>query len=77
MESNTETIHGIELRDGSKITKIVVTGRLYRSNKRFKYVYDASPEGYRTAMMINIWNGSVWGIGAFTGKKILLKRVNN
>lgn len=67
----------IELPDGTEIRQLHVTGRLYNSSKRFKHVYSATPDGYRTAMMINLWNGSVWGIGASTGKRYLLKRVNN
>lgn len=75
--AEVETIKGIELRDGTIINKLVVTGRLYMSNKRFKNIYEPTPEGWRTAMMINLWNGSVWGVGAITGKRYLLKRVNN
>jgi hypothetical protein len=54
-------------------TKFVVTGRLYNSNKRFKHVYS----DWRTANMINLWNGSVWGILKSTGKRVRLKTVYN
>jgi len=67
----------IELPNGNIINKIEVTGKLHRSNKRFKYIYEATTEGWSTAMMINLWNGSVWGIGESTGKRHLIKRVNN
>jgi hypothetical protein len=49
-----------------------VTGRLYNSTKRFKHVYT----DYRTAMMINLWNGSVFGV-KHNGKRVLLERVYN
>lgn len=60
------------------INKIIITGKLYRSNKRFKSVYDADYESFNLAMYhTNLWNGSVWGIDAETGKRHLLKRVKN
>jgi hypothetical protein len=67
----------IELRNGSVINQLIVIGRLHNSNKRFKMTYEATPEGWRTAMSINLWKGSVWGVGAYTGKRHLIKRVNN
>lgn len=38
--------------------KFIVTGRLYRSNKRFSIIYS----DYWIANSINLWNSSVWGI---------------
>lgn len=55
----------------AQIEKFVVTGKLYRSNKRFSNSYDS----FNQAMMINLWNGSVWAI--INGKRKLIKRVLN
>lgn len=64
--------------DGYVINQIVVTGRFYMSKVRFKQNYEATAVGYATAMEhINLWNGSVWGIDAETGKRHLLKRVKD
>ena len=71
-----ETHYGIKLEDGNIITKLIVTGRYYMKKKRFSSIYTANEDGYRTAMGINLWNGSVWGLLS-TGKRKLLKRVNN
>lgn len=60
----------------SDFNKFVVTGRYYRSNKRFSSTYDGNAQGYATAMCINLWNGSVYGVLP-TGKRVLLKRVYN
>lgn len=60
------------------VHKFVVTGVLYRgNNKRFKLTYPATTAGYQTAMSINLYKGNVWGISSGTGKRVLLKRVNN
>lgn len=50
----------------------VVTGKLYRSNKRFSDHYS----DFKHAMMINLWNGRVWGV-LHNGKRVLLKTVTN
>lgn len=60
----------------SDFSSFIVTGKLYMSNKRFANVYSATNEGWATAMMINLWNGSVWGL-LNTGKRKLIKRVIN
>ena len=49
-----------------------VTGKL-RDGKRFKRLKFSS---FASANMINLWNGSVWGIQE-DGKRKLLKRVCN
>lgn len=54
------------------IVSFIVTGRLYRSNKRFSHKYSS----FNQAMMINLWNGSVWA-ELSNGKRKLLKRVYN
>lgn len=62
-----------------QIVAFVVTGRLYRSNKRFVKRYtcgENSNSAYQTAMMINLWNGSVWA-ELEGGKRKRLKRVIN
>jgi 5-keto 4-deoxyuronate isomerase len=62
-----------------EIVAFVVTGRLYRSNKRFVNRYlceDNSKAAQMTAMSINLWNGSVWA-ELESGKRKLLKRVTN
>lgn len=56
----------------TQIKQFEVTGVLYRSNKRFKDIYCS----FNHAIMINLWKGSVWA-RLDTGKRILLKRVNN
>lgn len=55
-----------------KIKSFIVTGRLYNSNKRFSNRYNS----YGTAMMVNLWNASVWA-ELEDGKRKLLKRVHN
>lgn len=50
----------------------VVTG-VTVNGKRFKRTFGA--DGYRWAMMINLWRGSVWE--EKDGKRKLLKRVWN
>lgn len=55
----------------------VVTGRYYNSNRRFSSQYEATTDGARTALSINLWNGSVYGVLLSTGKRVLLKRVYN
>lgn len=47
-----------------------------KNNKRFNIQYSGNSEGYATAMNINLWNGSVYGILP-NGKKIKLKSVTN
>ena len=49
-----------------------VTGKL-RDGRRFKRLKFSS---FASANMINLWNGSVWGIQE-DGKRKLLKRVCN
>lgn len=72
-----DTIKVVE-DDGDILYKgFVVTGRLYNSKKRFVKKYSGTFEGLTTALNTNLWNGSVWGIGADTGKRYLIKRVNN
>lgn len=62
----------------TSIKAFEVTG-IDRNNKRFKKVYSKG-ENYRTAyeaaMMINLWNGSVWA-RLDNGTRKLLKRINN
>jgi hypothetical protein len=55
--------------------EFVVTGKDTRG-KRFSMHYAATPSGFYTAMGINLYHGSVWGIrkGA-EAKRELLKRV--
>jgi len=55
-----------------QIKCFVVTGRYYNSNRRFRSRYDS----YQWAMMVNLWNGSVWA-ELDSGKRVLLKRVYN
>jgi hypothetical protein len=55
-----------------QIKAFVVTGKLYRSNKRFTNRYNS----FDHAMMINLWKGSVW-VELDNGKRKLLKRVYN
>ncbi len=50
----------------------VVTGRYYNSRNRFRLFYS----NLKAAMMVNLWNGSVWGVN-IEGKRKLIKRVNN
>ena len=49
-----------------------VTGKL-RSDKRFKRMTFSS---FESANMINVYDGSVWGV-AECGKRKLLKRIYN
>jgi len=65
-----------EFKEGIDFVKFVVCGRLYRSNKRFSHTYDGTYQGYQTAMMINLWRGSVWGVKE-DGKRKLIQRVIN
>ena len=53
--------------------KYAVTG-IDRSGKRFSLLYSGKG-GYRTAMGINLFKGSVWEI--YKGKRKLIKRVFN
>lgn len=55
-----------------KIKYFVVTGKLYRSNRRFSNNYNS----FYNAMGINLWSGSVWA-ELDNGKRKLLKRVQN
>jgi hypothetical protein len=55
----------------AQITGFKVTGRYYNSSKRFSNTYTS----FDQAMMINLWNGSVWAM-LDNGKKRLLKRVS-
>jgi hypothetical protein len=64
-------------KDGSNINlddikHFIVTGQLYKSNKRFRDVYSS----WMPAMSINLWRGSVWA-ELNNGKRKLLKRVWN
>lgn len=56
----------------SDFIKFVVTGKLYRSNGRFRSTYSS----WFDANCINLWNGSIWGVLP-NGKRKLLKRVYN
>lgn len=56
----------------AQIKSFIVTGRLYRSNRRFKKIYSS----YQQAMMINLYSGSVWA-ELDNGKRKLLKRIIN
>jgi len=56
----------------TQIKSFIVTGVLYRSNKRFRNVYNS----FTQAMCINLWRGSVW-VEFDNGKRKLLKRVFN
>lgn len=54
--------------------KYVITGTLYRSNKRFEPIYTDTPWHY------NIWNGSVWKLVADENgikHRKLVKRIFN
>lgn len=42
----------------AQIKRFIVTGRLYNSNKRFCLIYNS----FDAAMMVNLWNGSVWAV---------------
>jgi hypothetical protein len=50
----------------------VVTGYLYRTNKKFKAIYTNS---HKHAIGINLWKGNVWGVR--NGKRHLMRRVLN
>lgn len=55
-----------------------VTGVYAHSNRRFRpQIYTGNLRGLMTAMSINLWRGSVWGILKETGKRQLLKTVSN
>lgn len=54
-------------------TGYVVTGLLYRSQRRFSH--HTANAVY--AFGINLWRGSVWGVRKDTGRRQLLKRVTN
>lgn len=74
-----ELVKGKNCTPVGQIAAFVVTGRLYQSNKRFVNRYtcgENSKSAYETAMMINLWKGSVWA-ELENGKRELLKRVNN
>lgn len=51
--------------------KFIVTGKLYRSEKRFKI----ETGSYSYARSINVWNGSLWLLR--DGKRTLLVRYYN
>ncbi len=53
-------------------TRFEVTG-MTRGGKRFKALSFSS---FTAASMINLWNGSIWGITE-DGKRKLLRRVYN
>lgn len=57
-------------------TGFIVTGRLYRSNKRFKLSYSGNQAGFSTANSINLWNGTMYGLLP-NGKRKILKKVIN
>ena len=56
----------------SNIKSFIVTGLFYNSTKRFSNKYNS----FNSAMMINLWNGSVWA-ELKNGKRKLLKRIKN
>lgn len=56
----------------ARIKYFAVTGLLYNSNKRFISTYD----NLNTALMINLWRGSVWVVLDNNTRK-LIKRVWN
>ena len=53
-------------------TRFEVTGKM-RGGKRFKPLRFSS---FETASMINVWEGSIWGVTE-DGKRKLLRRVYN
>lgn len=62
----------IDLDDYSSF---LVTGLYHGSrNRRFKLNYSGNAAGYSTAMNINLWKGSVYGL-LKNGKRKLIKRV--
>lgn len=63
-------------RDGLDFVKFIVCGVIYKSRKRFRLIYDGTFNGYHTAININLYNGTVWGV-LDNGKRKLIKRVNN
>lgn len=48
----------------------VITGVL-KNGKRFKPIHTQSPQHY------NIWRGTIWVIRKDTGKRKVIKRINN
>ena len=65
----------VQLNQGT-FKQFIVTGKLFRTNQRFKKIYNGTKSGYLTALGINLWNGSLWGVKP-DGKRKLLKRVIN
>lgn len=53
--------------------KFIIIGYKYNSTKKFRLVYT----NWYTADCINLWKGKVWGILKDSGKRVLLKTVNN
>ena len=53
-------------------TRFEVTGMM-KGGRRFKPLRFSS---FKTAEIINLWNGSIWGVTE-NGKRKLLKRVYN
>jgi hypothetical protein len=62
-----------QLIDPADYSSFVVTG-VKCNGQRFKLCY--GPKGLSTALSINLWRGSVWGVLP-TGRRELLKRVYN
>jgi len=56
----------------AQIKQFEVTGVLYRSNRRFKKVFNS----FEQAIMINLWRGSVWA-RLDSGKRVLISRTYN
>jgi hypothetical protein len=57
-------------------TSFVITGvDVY--GKRFKRTYNADVPGFRTATMINVFNGTLWGVRSDTGKRQRLISYSN
>ncbi len=55
----------------------IVTGRMYGSlTRRFNKIFTGDRVGFMYAEMINLWNGSIWGITK-EGKRKLIKRIQN
>jgi len=63
----------------SDYTKFIVTGILPINGRRFRKIYSCkdNPKGaWMTAVMTNLWKGSIFGILP-NGKRKVLKRVYN
>jgi hypothetical protein len=64
-------------KKGKPFHKIRVTGYIYMTNKRFPpQEYSNDIGGALTAMGINLWRGTVWGVFV-GGKKEVIKKVFN